>query len=243
MTETIIDAGAGIVKCEHRKMAIIGAGPDRTNAPWSDTTFCFQALNEIRQNHYARHWELHPRAVQSERDLAFLRRCPAPCYVLDPDEWDGLIPHPVRFPLDRIKAAGLRTEYLTCTFAAQIMLALADGFATIGLWGVELHLGSPRERFVERACVEYWLGVADGRGVEVVNRSGLSRQPYVYGYDYHDELAWVERDLAALRRAMDGAGTPVVTSGDASSCAACGQTFALQRDLCPACAAAVLASQ
>lgn len=203
MTETIIDAGAGIVKCEHRKMAIIGAGPGRAEAPWSDTTFCFQALNEIGQKYYARHWELHPRAVQSERDLAFLRQCPTPCYVLDRAEWGELIPHPVQYPLDRLAAAGLNDAYFTSTFSYQMALALLDGFEAIGLWGVELFDGSPRERLVERACLEYWIGVAEGRGVTITHRSGLTSQPVRYGYDYQEEKAYVEDEVAALRHAID----------------------------------------
>ena len=148
---TIVDAVAGIVRYDppRRKVAIIGAGPSRHEAPYDDPEWVMWGLNEIAQKRATAWHELHPAAVQSARDLAWLRQCPTPCYVLDLAEWDGLIPRPVQFPLDRIKAAGFR-PYFTCTFAMQIALAILGGFEEIGLWGVSLHLGTPRERLLER---------------------------------------------------------------------------------------------
>ena len=204
MTETIIDAGAGIVKCEHRKVAIIGAGPGRAEAPWHDDSYCWWALNAIHQRRFDRHFELHPMNVQSEKDLAFLASCPTPCYVLDLAESAGLVKHAVQFPLEPLRLSGFRM-YATCTFAYQIMLAVLDGFAEIGLWGVDLFLGSPRERTVERACVEYWLGFAEGRGVKIVADSRLAhhRSDWLYGYDYNAELHGVEAAMWELGDVID----------------------------------------
>lgn len=204
MSETIVSAIDGIVRCGHKKAAIIGAGPGRNDAPWDDPLFCFFAINEIKQPVFHKHFELHPRAVQSPRDLEFLKHCPVPCYVLDLAEWHGLISHPVQFPLERLRAAGFRM-YATCTFAYQIMLAILDGFEAIGLWGVELFLGSPRERTVERACVEYWIGFAEGRGVKIVADSGLAthRSRWLYGYDYDKELRAVEDLIGELGTAIN----------------------------------------
>ena len=190
-------------------------------------------LNEITQERADAWFELHPHSVQSEHDLAWLAQCQSPCYVLDIDEWHGLIPHPVRFPLARLRAAGFR-DYYTATFCYQIALALLDGFEMIGLYGVELYYGSPRERLVERACVEYWLGVADGRGVEVVNRSGLSQQPYLYGYDYEKEKTYVDSDVASLRREIDRSGA-VLDETNSGTCQVCRRVFAVDRNICPAC--------
>lgn len=227
MTETILDAEAGIVKCEHRKMAIIGAGPGRNKAPWGDASYCWQALNEIAQPQFDRHWEMHPATVQSDADLRWLTTCPAPCYVLTLENFESrsalsieeaetplgrailrspgrpLVPHPVQYPLARLKAAGLRDDYFTCTFAYQVALGVLDGFEAIGLWGVELYDGSARERLVERCCVAYWLGVAEGRGVKIVTDGRVAWQPYLYGYDYDKEKTYVESELAQLRRVMN----------------------------------------
>lgn len=197
MPEQIIDAATGIVKCEHRKVAIIGAGPLRWSAPWDDRSWCFWALNEIRQPHYDRHLELHPRAVQSAQDLDALRHCPTPCYVLDPDEWDdGMIPYPVRYPLERILDVTGGRNYFTNTFAYETALAIADGFEAIGLWGVDLSLGTLRERLVEQPCLAYWVGFAQGKGITVTmpETTTLCWEQYLYGYDYDHEKAWVEKE-------------------------------------------------
>lgn len=195
-TEVIVDVAAGLVQCGHRKLAIIGAGATRWAAPWDDRSWCFLALNEIAQPHYDRHVELHPRAVQSEQDLAFLRACPAPCYVLNVEEWEGLIPNPVRYPLERVLEVTRGRRYFTNTFAYETALAIADGFAEIGLWGVDLAGGTLRERLVENPCVAYWVGVAEGRGITVTvpSSSTLCRQDLLYGYDYHAEMEWVLRE-------------------------------------------------
>lgn len=208
MTETILDAEAGLVQCAHRKAAIIGAGSYRTHAPWDDESWCFWALNEIPQPRTDRHFELHPMAVQSRIDLLALRDCAVPCYVLDvgeltPERTSGFaagegpyfIPYPVHYPLERVleKTGGRR--YFTCTFAYQVALAIAEGFEEIGLWGVDLDLGTMRERLVEKPCLEYWLGQAEGRGMRITLALGgtLLQRPWLYGYDYDDEKAGVER--------------------------------------------------
>ncbi len=178
------------------KVAIIGASTrGRRHAPWSDNSWVFLALNEIWQPRYDIHFELHPRRVQSEKDMAWLAQCLTPCYVLDPSEWaEGEIPDPRRFDLEGIlKATGGR-RYFTNSFAMMIAWALTEGASTIGCWGIDLDLGTQRERLVEKPCVEYWLGLAEGQGVEVVlpPNSTMLTQRYVYGLEYEQEKAHIE---------------------------------------------------
>ena len=196
----VVDAEAGIVECRPRryKVAIVGTGPDRLSAPFDDSEWECWALNEIRQPAFTRHWELHPRRVQSAHDLRALAAIRQPCYVLDPAEWGpGEVPSPARYPLARVQEAGMR-RYFSCTFAYQVALAVLEGFEELGLWGVQLHLGSPRERLVERRCVDYWLGYAEGRGLRVSQDSGLAWQPHLYGYDYDGELLDSRAEVRAL---------------------------------------------
>ena len=207
MPEMIISAVDGRVRCEHKRVAIIGAGATRNLAPWSDDSICWWAINEIWQKRFDRHWELHPMSVQSERDLAFLRVCPTPCYVLDyaeaknfsEVEYHGAIfpgvPYAVEYPLEWVLEQTRGRRYFTCTFAMQIGLAIAEGFTEIGIFGVDLARGTLRERLVEAPCVEYWVGLAEGRGIKVTvpESSTLCRQPYLYGYDYDAEVGAVNK--------------------------------------------------
>ena len=189
------------------RIALLGAMPSRTLAPLEDPTWEVWSLNRILpldvQGRFRsdRWFELHPWSAQDDADIAWLRENPVPCYTLDSWPW---IPHSVRFPVERIHAAFPR-RYYTCTFAFQIALALIEGVQEIGLWGVDLPLGSPRERTVERACVEYWLGVAEGRGVTITLPEDCTMlwRPWLYGYDYYQEDEHIKAELMALTQRMD----------------------------------------
>ena len=196
MIEEIIDAEKGIVKCEHRKVAIIGAGRTRNQAPWHDPSWCIWALNEITQPVFSRHWELHPLSVQSDWELEWLAQCPTPCYVLNLRECAGKVKNAVQFPLKAVIGLGL--DFFACTFAYQIALAILERFETIGLFGVDLPWGSPRERLYESASVHAWVGFAMGAGRRVILPADgallrhpplgrIAPHPRRYGFDYHEE--------------------------------------------------------
>lgn len=89
-------------------------------------------------------------------------------------------------------AAGIR-DYFACTFAYQIALALLEGVTDLHLYGTPLT--GAREALVERPCVEWWCGYAEGHGVSVqihhAEPWGLGRQQYRYAAE--DQL---ERRLA-----------------------------------------------
>jgi len=86
------------------------------------------------------------------------------------------------FPINR--AAAIK-DYFSCTFAYQIALALLEDVTELRLYGTPL-IGA-REALVERPCVEWWNGYAEGKGVDVqvIHDSpyGLGRQPYRYAYN------------------------------------------------------------
>ncbi len=194
----------GEVRCHHTRVAIVGAAAGRGQAPGydrGDREWCVWAINEIWQPHYDRHFELHPVTVppQDAREMAFLAACRTPCYVL---EATPLVPQGVVYPMERLHAAGLRDDYFTCTFAYQIALAIVDGFTEIGLYGLQLWRGSPRERLLELPCVTYWIGVAEGRGIKVTDASLLTSSPYLYGYHYDKELEYGNDVVSDARRAI-----------------------------------------
>ena len=191
-----------------KRVALIGAMPSRRHAPLDDPRWEVWSLNRIlpidRHGRLRsdRWFELHPWTAQDEHDIAWLHENPVPCYTLDTWPW---VTNSVRFPLEQVQAAFPKRSYYTCTFAFQIALALLEGVQEIGLWGVDLPLGSPREQTVERACVEYWLGLAEGRGVTITlpEECTMLWRPYLYGYDYYDELENIRAELMTLTQQMD----------------------------------------
>lgn len=202
------------------KVALIGAGPGREFAPYDDPEWEVWALNVVgawdgRGRLRCDRWfEMHEMHAQSQDDLAWMRKCPVPIYLV-PQAMDALgsvlvptaagteahesWPNAVRYPLEEIEAR--LGGYWACTFAYQMALVLWEGVATdLGLWGVELAVGTARERSVEWANVSWWLGLAEGRGLRIhlPVGSSLGRHPARYGIEYDKEKRVVERYVARM---------------------------------------------
>jgi len=195
----IIDAEKGIVKVTPRKkkVAIIGCGNGRNNAPYEDEDWECWGLNEVDQERADRWFEMHELFASTKEEIKWLKKCNKPIYMIKKYE---SIPMSVKYPLYTIIKKFDRPIYFTCTFAYQIALAIYEGFETIGMFGVNLPYGSPRERLIETACTEYWLGVASGMGIEVRIPSDeyLLHHQYLYGYDYKEEINYTKRKVAAM---------------------------------------------
>lgn len=160
------------------------------NSLWG---LCLDAHKFFRADRW---FELHPLEVQTEQESRDMQECPCPLYVLG----EELCPQWITFPLDKIREKFGDRDFFTCTMCYQIALALAEGYTSIGLWGMELWGGSARERFVELRGVEFWMGVAKGMGVEVVlpEYSCLALHPYLYGYDYQTEANYAEGEVRTM---------------------------------------------
>ena len=77
------------------------------------------------------------------------------------------------------------TDYFTNTVDYSIALALFEGFNEIHLYGVNMEVGS--EYIFEKAGVEFWIGMALGRGVKVIVHGQYStimrtKDGLLYGY-------------------------------------------------------------
>ena len=71
----------------------------------------------------------------------------------------------VAFPKERIEAELPNGRYHCGSIDWMVAHALLEGVTHLRLYGVNLM--PPAEPFSSRPCLEYWLGVAAGRGVEV----------------------------------------------------------------------------
>jgi hypothetical protein len=212
--------GTVVLDVPRHKVAIVGAGHGKEYAPYNDDEWEVWGLNAVPpldHNHRLRadRWfEMHVMAAQNDKDMQWIRRCPFPIYLVPdaaecvfaernrlgtvPKEPD--IPTAVRYPLERVEARfGV---YWACSFAYQIALALDEGFTDIGLYGVELCFGTMRERTVEWANVSFWVGLAQGMGVNIhlPPYSRLGRHSYRYGIEYYQEKTEVERYVARLKQ-------------------------------------------
>jgi len=183
-----------------RKVAIFGGGPSIEHVPWDDPDWEIWAINnfwgiarDMRGKIVAsRWWEIHQisdrqsgPSPQDANDMQWINACPVPIYTVE--DWPKN-PHAVRWPLEDMLAKGYR-DFFACTFAYQIVQALEDGFDELGVFGLELAFGTKRETTVERACVSYWLGLAEGRGMKITipEDDVVLRHWGRYGFEYWEE--------------------------------------------------------
>lgn len=210
----IVSRAGGLLSFEEppQRVMIVGAGFGREAAPLSAPGWTVFALNLIPP--LDRHgrlradlwWDIHQRAAQTKDDLRWIGdKCPVPIFV-PPDLVDAG-PQCVRFPIEAVEAE-FGGGYWTCTFAYQIAYAMMIGAREIALYGVELAYGTPRERTVEYACVSWWLGYAEAKGVQVTLPFGsrLGSHPHRYGLEYQAEIDDVNDLMTRLAMADDALG-------------------------------------
>lgn len=91
----------------------------------------------------------------------------------------------VKFPFKQIMRT-FKTQYFGCSFAWMIAFALyehlqGETLDTIALLGVEL---STHEYYFQRPSTEYWIGRAQGMGIQVriFDTCNLLKAPWIYAY-------------------------------------------------------------
>lgn len=171
---------------KRKKVAIVGFATNTLHlVPWFDPAFELWGLNQAHMHMKRRgdrHFEMHQAEyVADARDpeyLKFLASCQIPIYMIDARED---IPTSVRYPIESaITLAG--RDYFTSSIAYMIALGIIEGFEEIHLYGINLAIGD--EYTYEKPCAEWWIGLAQGRGLKVVvpQASSLLKQYARYGY-------------------------------------------------------------
>lgn len=185
------------------KVAIVGfATSSRDLAPWDDPEWAIMGLNQL-DRHIPRAdawWEIHvnwnEHVVEGTDHQGFLASAPIPTFMATcvPD-----IPHSVRYPLQWVIDTLQCGDYFQSTIAFEIAWAIASGFEEIGVWGVDLIVGS--EHFYQRANAEYFLGIAIGKGINVrlPAETALCRALYRYGYEIEPDFGLLNQSRLSRR--------------------------------------------
>lgn len=199
---------------KRKKVALIGfEEANLRSAPYDDAeweVWGFNMGNRMGIMHDAngcfradRWFDLHPEAPQSALDMAWINQCPMPLYL--PTVF-GTNPYATQYPLNDVedffkKEYGIG-PYWASSFAYALALAIVEGFTTIGIYGINLNWG--RERVVERGNLEFWLGLALGRGIDIKFSPDcrLLTHPARYGIEYYEEKDQVIRDCGELVRQL-----------------------------------------
>ena len=108
-----------------------------------------------------------------------------PIYLLEPGaaaEVPGGVVYPTETVQDWFSWGGQPEEFFTSSVDWMIALALLEGFERIELYGVDLW-AAPHERGKQRNGAHYWIGMARGRGADVVipDSSSLCKTERMYG--------------------------------------------------------------
>ncbi len=192
MTDQLFDAAQ-----TKRKIAIIGwAGTSRDLAPWNDPTWEKWGLNTMAQHlPYAQNMQRLYQVHDADCVRADITEEPAywewmtknqtiPIYMHFPQPE---IPMAVQYPTEEILKK--YRHYITNTVSWMIAHAIEEGADSIGVWGVDMAAAS--EYAAQRPSCEYFLGLAEGRGIEVVlpPESDLLRCAAQYGLANDSALA------------------------------------------------------
>ena len=122
---------------------------------------------------YITRWfQLHPRDYLVKHwqpdywmHIMWLREeCFMPVYVPDLEQWDD-IPTAREYPKAEVEALTPHGDYHAGSFDWMVSLAILEEFEEIHIYGV--NFGSGGEPLSALPCLQYWLGVAEGRGIKV----------------------------------------------------------------------------
>lgn len=206
-----------------RKIALCGNASTLAEAPLHDETWEIWAhassRMHLRDSRVDRFFDLHPRSFWGPGKkwdpeyVEWLTRQPVPIYM---QRRHADVPASVKYPKDRVMAEFGR--YFTSQAAWMIALALTEGVTHLGLYGI--HYATDSEYVTQRAGCEYWLGVAFGRGVQIVIPHGnpILKTPHLlYGYESHNDgalHACYRPDLKEQRRTPSGLHGTIIDMAD-----------------------------
>ena len=170
-------------KRKRDKLAIVGfASSTRAEAPLQDDSFELWGCNELGMvidGKWDAWFNIHKFNEIAAENAQWLAQQKVPVYLVDqhPD-----IPNSVRYPLEAMCEKFPR-RYFCSGIGYMLALAIDSGYEFIGLYGVDMALES--EYQYQRPNCEYFIGLAEGRGIEVYvpKASQLMKGPWLYGFE------------------------------------------------------------
>lgn len=178
-----------------RKIGLLGSHSASLKwCPWDDPSWELWGHSSSRgwyRRPPERYFDLHPTVCWTrggKKGAAYpkwLAQNTVPIYM---QERRAEVPASMRYPKEQVLMQF--RGYIGSHAAWMMALALMEGVTHLGFFGVSYTDDDGPERFTQRGSTEYWMGFAEGRGVQLVLPDGctLLREPTaLYGYQSHDE--------------------------------------------------------
>jgi hypothetical protein len=177
------------------KVCIVGfADSSRGDTPFDDDSFEFWGINRLHTvmgdaQHWDRYFQIHDWKMahgQDEEHKAWLEEWGGPVYMRPEDT--GYVVNAEPFPVQAI-IEDFR-PYITNTVSWLIALGIAMEFREMHLYGIDMAQDAlmQAEYRAQRPSCEYFLGVAEGRGIKVMvsPASDLLKATHLYGLENGD---------------------------------------------------------
>lgn len=193
-------------------IAILGLGPslesfvDMTKRLGGRKAFCdevwgINALGDILKCDRIFHMDdVRVQEIRAEaaprsniaRMLDWMRTHPGPIYTSRLPQ-DGSYPGLVEFPLEDV-INNLGYGYFNSTAAYAVAYAIHLGASRISCFGIDFTWPDAHRAEQGRGCVEFWLGVAAARGIEL----GFSEKTTLMDTIEPDDKAWYGYDACSV---------------------------------------------
>ncbi len=187
-----------------KKVAIVGFGGSKNQLQYRDDTEIW-GMNDLYSHleKWSRWFDIHdfdsadPNSIKNHKtNRAKLQKLEAykkmECPIYCQEAWEE-IPTAIKYPLQEIQKELCNGEkgYFTNQVSYMIALAIYEKFDKISLYGIDMAVDDEYEH--QRPSVEYWIGYARGKGIEVYvpNDSSLLKTNYIYGYEQEEAIEFV----------------------------------------------------
>jgi hypothetical protein len=165
------------------KVAIVGFTASRNLAPWNDPEYEIWGMNALflhpEVKRASRWFDLHRfDTIDTRRKEWYQKQFSGPIYL---QEKEATVKSSIAFPKDEVEKY-FNDDYFTSSVAWILALAIKLGYKEIHMYGIDM--SAEHEYFGQRPCVEYWMGIAKGRGIKtyVPPVSDLTAATHQYGY-------------------------------------------------------------
>lgn len=194
-------------KKQPRIVCMVGSANSTLHlVPWEDKNIEMWTLAWRQVPRTNRAFDMHPFGGHRKNIPAnyneWLNSLKCPIYTLDEiEELDNNVVYPYKKIQEFNKSIDPYWEkpYYACSVVYMLNLAIYEQVDEIHLYGLDFVADG--EYSHQRPCMEYFIGIARGRGIRVYlpNDCAMCEFPYIYGYESKSGVGYVDKEMLQAR--------------------------------------------